>query len=240
MAQSKRRARKSGRLSKALRADLSQYALAAAAAGMGILAASNPAQAQIVFTPANQEIGPNQKLFIDFNHDGLTDLIISENPNRSGRIFSGNSVKALPHSGGGVKQGYGEGFAQALSRGARIGPGEFFLPKRAIIEQTYSVYYRGSWLGGGNYYLGVRFPIDGKTHYGWARLDVTWGISVVLSGYAYETQPDIPINAGQTGAEEYVEPSSEVSPTPRSAEKATVGALALGVPGIGIWRRAEP
>jgi hypothetical protein len=201
--------------------------LAASAAGVSVLAASQPAQAQIVYTPANQQLGPNQKLSIDFNHDGLADLIIRESPNQCCGLYSGNSVRALPHSGGGVKQGYGEGFAQALSEGAKIGPGAFFLPKRAIIEQTYSIYYRGSWLSEGtSYYLGVRFPIDGKMHYGWARLEVTWGIDVQLSGYAYETQADKPINAGQTGSDENMNFPGDSRA--RSDREASLGALALG------------
>lgn len=216
---------------------LTGYVLAAGAAGVSILTTPPQADAQIVFTPANIEIGLNQKVLIDFNHDGVTDLIITEVPFDS-RGNSGNSLKALPHSGGGVKQGYGEGFAQALSHGARIGPGEFFLPKKAIIEQTYSIYYQGSWLNQGNHYLGVRFPINGEMHCGWVRMSVTFGIGAVISGFAYETQPNTPINAGQVGTEGQTDSAGEVSY--ESIGKMTLGALALGTQGLDLWRTPQP
>ena len=50
-------------------------------------------------------------------------------------------------------------------------------------------------------YLGLMFQINGETHYGWALLSVEntkKGLLVKLSGYAYETTPGTPINAGQT------------------------------------------
>jgi hypothetical protein len=103
-----------------------------------------------------------------------------------------------------------------------------------MVAETYYVYYFGSWFGNGTHYLGVRFPIDGKMHYGWARLEVTWAITVTMTGFAYEIQPDTPIDAGQTGAYENAEPA-DVSPAHRSARN-TLGALALGAGGLGVWR----
>jgi hypothetical protein len=52
-------------------------------------------------------------------------------------------------------------------------------------------------------YLGLEFQINGETHYGWARLSVKWNhrehlLSVGLTGFAYETEPNTPILAGQT------------------------------------------
>jgi hypothetical protein len=66
----------------------------------------------------------------------------------------------------------------------------------------------GPWVGKGkgvrNRYLGLKFVIHGKVHYGWARLSVTLGhhrqyddVSGTLTGYAYETIPNKPIIAGQ-------------------------------------------
>jgi hypothetical protein len=232
--------RKQAGLPKSVLHQLSLYVTAASAAGVGLLASSQPVQAQVVFTPANQQIGPNQKLSIDFNHDGLTDLILREIPYQWNGPYHGNSVRALPHSGGGIKQGYGQGFAQAMSRGARIGPKEFFLEDWAIIARTYSIYYNGSWTGVTDHYLGVRFLIDGKLHYGWARLNVSnWGITVTLTGYAYQTQPGVSIAAGQTGLEDDDEAANEIPAVHQSAEKATLGALALGADSLKIWRQEE-
>jgi len=91
--------RKPTELSSLLNRNLSRYTLTASAAAVSLLAARR-AEAQIVYTPANESIyGPHQKLSLDLNHDGLPDLIISELPFHSGSIFAGNSVRALPHGG---------------------------------------------------------------------------------------------------------------------------------------------
>jgi hypothetical protein len=93
----------------------------------------------------------------------------------------------------------------------------------------------------------LKFSIHGKTHYGWARFEEHFGkgnppgISVLLNGYAYETIPDKPIIAGQTKGTEDSDfkqsnPTSQTLPTP---EPATLGALAMGAPGLSIWRRKE-
>ena len=54
-------------------------------------------------------------------------------------------------------------------------------------------------------YLGLKFQIKGKTHYGWARLNVEVSkttITATLTGYAYETIPNKPILAGKTSRPE--------------------------------------
>ncbi len=55
----------------------------------------------------------------------------------------------------------------------------------------------GPWLNVKNRYLGLKFIIKGKDHFGWARLTTTGRIAL-LTGYAYETIPNKPIIAGKT------------------------------------------
>jgi hypothetical protein len=96
-------------------------------------------------------------------------------------------------------------------------------------------------------YLGISFLINGETHYGWARLNVRYSSSgrdmaALLSGYAYQTQPNEPIVAGATGTgnpnSESIEPTSEMFTAPAmDAKPATLGALALGSAGLDVWRR---
>ena len=99
----------------------------------------------------------------------------------------------------------------------------------------------GPWLGVQNRYLGLKFIIRGKFHYGWARLSAD-GNGEILSGYAYQTIPDKPIIAGKTHGEDDIDPGSGASltsPVPDIPEPASLGALALGAPGLSIWRRKE-
>ena len=64
-----------------------------------------------------------------------------------------------------------------------------------------SYYCEGKWNGVNNRYLGLKFTIQGKVHFGWARFNVScnkFKISALLTGYAYETIPNKPIVTGIT------------------------------------------
>ncbi len=54
-----------------------------------------------------------------------------------------------------------------------------------------------NWKDNGESYLGLKFDINGKQHYGWARLDVTSAFQWVIKDYAYNATPNSPILAGQ-------------------------------------------
>jgi hypothetical protein len=99
------------------------------------------------------------------------------------------------------------------------------------------------WFNVKDRYLGFKFQIGGKTHYGWARLNARLQgskITLVLTGYAYETIPGKAIIAGQTkGSENAGGAESIATPTASTDESATLGALAMGAPGLSIWRRKE-
>ena len=69
-------ARKTGKLRQSAQHDLTVYALAAGAAGVGVLALAQPSTAEIIYTSAHQTIRPNHRFAIDLNHDGITDFTI--------------------------------------------------------------------------------------------------------------------------------------------------------------------
>ena len=83
----------------------------------------------------------------------------------------------------------------------------------------YSGYFgaNGPWVGLENHYLGLAFVIDGKTHFGWARLSVNGYYCPCIGGYAYETEPGKAIIAGDEGSSA----NAEIVP-------GSLGALALG------------
>ena len=82
-------------------------------------------------------------------------------------------------------------------------------------------------------------------YYGWARLSVKalkrrFTLTATLTGFAYETIPGKPIIAGQTkGPDEDRNDLGPASLTAPTWKPATLGALALGAPGLTIWRRDE-
>lgn len=45
-------------------------------------------------------------------------------------------------------------------------------------------------------YLGLKFLINGSTHFGWARMDVTSATEWTIKDYAYKSTPNTPIFAG--------------------------------------------
>jgi hypothetical protein len=242
---------------------LNKYALAASAAGVGALALAQAAEAKIVYVPAYHVIGKNSSFRIDLNHDGIADLIV-HNDQFVSKSRRSNFIGADPQApSGGIMQTdtimYFASFA-ALKRGARVGYGaDFVLPQKGhgiLVAQctsargtnsappcygeTYNVL--GDWRNVKNRYLGVKFLINGLlTHYGWVRLSVVvsrkpFKATAVLTGYAYETIPGKAIIAGATKGPDEAEPTALNTPTP---EPATLGMLALGAPGLSIWRRRE-
>jgi hypothetical protein len=193
------------RLSDSVHHQLNLYALAASAAGVGILACLQPAEAKIVYTKAHHVIGPNHSYPLDLNHDGKTDFSLRNLHQTSGTVVSGG-LSAVPAAVNGVEGIHTRlrPWAYALKGGAVIGPRQPFHATRMVsirIEDS-AHYSYGSWLNVSNRYLGLKFKIGGKFHYGWARLSVVVDqrahITATLTGYAYETIPNKPVVAGKT------------------------------------------
>lgn len=67
---------KTANLSESVHQQLNMYALAAGAAGVGLLASAQPSAAKIVYTHVHKVIGPNSQLGLDLNHDGIVDFSI--------------------------------------------------------------------------------------------------------------------------------------------------------------------
>jgi hypothetical protein len=87
--------------------------------------------------------------------------------------------------------------------------------------------HSGSWQESTNRFVGLQFLIDGKVHYGWARLSVNIGhpqkLTATLTGYAYETIP-----------------GKAIVIKPPSVEPPSLGQLARGADAIASWRSSRP
>lgn len=160
----------------------------------------------------------------------------------TGRAGTG-ALAILPSKRNEVLQA--QGSALALPAGFGIGPGAHrfegeFLFMAAMFQTDGSLVTWGPWAHVKNRYLGLKFQTKGQTHFGWARLSTKIGFggaTGILTGYAYETIPNKAIIAGKThGPDE--EPGSASLKT-RTSESATLGMLALGAPGLSIWRRED-
>jgi hypothetical protein len=225
--------RRTANLPKSLQQQLNTYAVAASAAGVSLLALVQPSEARILYTKAHRVIGFDSDYKLDLNHDGKADFIIYHNAHVSD---SGHASSLSVSAASSALKNEAEGtvggrslLAAALERGARIPKNRF--SHRALMAYACTAifctkydYNRGKWINVTNRYLGLKFRIHGKTHYGWARLTVQVQypatIAATLTGYAYETIPNKPIKAGQT----------------HDRDETTLGHLATGASAIPVWR----
>jgi hypothetical protein len=148
-----------------------------------------------------------------------------------------------------VKDSTGAYWGAALRYGAKIQRGDRFYTGNVRLGRVgtaggSNTSWFGPWFNGGkgvkDRYLGLKFKIKGRLHFGWARMTVTITknrFTATLTGYAYETIPGKGIVAGRTNGADDGEQSqaTPVTPTPDP----TLGALAMGAPGLYIWRRKE-
>ncbi len=225
------------------------YSAAATAAGVGLLAASPNAEAKIVYTAANMTIPVNTGLVsFDLNNDGIPDFAFYNSTYFGGRRFPLGLYRAdlaidplNPANEVWTVESQSVGCAAALPAGAKVGPGAPFQPNTAPMWQDAGDYTnqfsaRCPWHEKRHgAFLGLKFVINGQTHYGWAH--VTQGTTTVLNGYAYETVPNQAIDTGKTsGPASIAEMDGATLPAPQPA---TLGMLAQGSRGLVLWRRPE-
>jgi len=249
------KSRQSVRLSESLRSKLDMYGRAAAATGIGIAALSSLSHAEVVYTPAHKEIG-RKGVAIDFNHDGIADVVIAANLNF---YADGGGMVVYSHE---MNRGFGTSrgeFVSLLPLGYTVGPNSarfklggassnYPKPKKFFYyceansggRSCVGPWYQTAGVSGS--YVGFQFVIDGQIHYGWARikLQVTgphFQVAAYLTGYAYETIPNKPIVTGNTGgaAESSKKESGTSANLTRSS--ATLGLLSAGAPALPLWRR---
>jgi hypothetical protein len=192
--------------------NLCSYATAAAAAGVGILAFAQSAQAKVIYTPTHKKIGNNVAIPLDLNNDGKADFNLSQRFTwtSSGEVINGSILAVAIRSENGV-MGHSLNYfryASALGGGVYIGPKKKFLLGKGLVafgasdpESGGSICI-GDWVNVKHHYLGLKFVINKEVHFGWARLNescVHGDNTAVLTGYAYETISNKPIIAGDEG-----------------------------------------
>lgn len=211
---------------------------------MGLLAAAPSAKADIVYTSTNILLTsspfPGTVTGIDLNGDGINDFSfrhwIQTNLWYSFKSFE---YAFLGPGGRGIVLG-------PLASGSEIGPGNNFgqggLLKGFVLSNGTGHCY-GAWAVyptipcrgfDSKGFLGLEFSISGETHYGWVEVSLvnplvaagkpSLYLGDTVIGYAYETNPNEPIRAGQTS---------------EGPEPGTLGLLALGSLGLGHWRRRK-
>jgi len=224
----KQTSRKSSNLSGSLQRQLNAYALAASAAGVAVLALAQPAESKIVYTKTHHVIGAGGTYHLSLDHKG-TDFVIYE----QGNPFSGPNHLQVEGLGDNAVQGSyataNSPRAAALHKGSAVSSKRAFLGnKKGAVMAEFTCSGTCGFLGGSwapwmnpNGYLGLKFQIDKKFHYGWAHVIVRFPtrmfINATVTGYAYETIPNKPIIAGKTKGPDVI-----------TLEPNSLGALAAG------------
>ena len=203
----------------------------AVAAGAGLVMAGQPASASVIYTPANTPVLPNTTVTLNLDHNAVNDFNINHSAGSwtlldtfgwaalwASGAQPGNSIRG--------SESYASNFnASCCSLGNSSGS---FTPS-ALMAGMWGGSAQGPFVNVTDGYLGLKFDINGATHYGWARFDVsTSGINTIdatLTGYAYESLAGAPVHIG--GYDTVV------------PEPGTLGLLALGFLGLGAWRRRK-
>lgn len=240
-----------------VRQRLHPYTLAAAAAGVTMLALAPPGEAEIIYTPANQQISPGGEggslhYALDLTGDGTTDFDLVVYSQGFGSGIYGTLWVSPWQTGNAVAAVFAEKFigdAKALPSGRLIGPRTKWGSQNILVMESGFISSHnlpggrcfGPWKNKQNRYLGLKFLISGEVHYGWAELSVycfsyhSHGIGGELTGYAYETIPNKAIKAGQ---EQETEDSAEQSDTSLLSQP-TLGHLAQGARALRLWRQNQ-
>jgi hypothetical protein len=215
------------------------YALAAS---IGAILVPSEAAAKVVYTPIYAHtIDPIQGISIDLDHNGIVDFVVASSN------FSGvNTVSVRPSVTGNQllsTLSHGEPAAAALRPGAYIGTGAKFAANANYMAFSYQCadFQGGPWAYARGRYLGLKFIIRGNVHYGWARLNVG-RCGTAMTGFAYETIPNRPIQAGLTQSSDDMGtfvPQTLLREDSPALKPATLGLLAQGASGLLAWRRQE-
>jgi hypothetical protein len=238
--------RTSGRTAGSIKDQLEKrwLAYAVVSTGAAMLAFPSEANAEIVFTPANITL-TNGTLHLDINHDGLEDFVlVDRSVSRSCCFYT--RILSVRGPGSNLIVG-GHGSAGALHSGSIIGPGLAFQGGHVKIASGFndsnSFFIVGGHFANTNQrYLGLKFTISGQVHFGWvgfSRVTVTENgslpvVDATLRGFAYETEPDKPIAAGQrSGLADLIPGVQQLGAQP------TLECLASGWAGMSIWRKDE-
>jgi hypothetical protein len=205
MARAKGRNRPASRptvqLSATLDKGLLGYASAAAAAGVGVLALTQSAQAKVVFTPSHILIPDDASVSIDLNHDGVADFSFSFFSNTSRRaavrppragirhrgdarppasigVFQLTAWPAQPGNAiGAITSFTGDLCAAELQPGRLVSTYKNFATGHLQMNRFVFTFsgvgtYQGPWQENKGGYLGLKFMINGEIHYGWAHISV--------------------------------------------------------------------
>jgi len=229
---------KSRKLTANQSARLSAYFVAGVAASM---AAASEAEAAIVYFPVDpaKVVGPNVGDFITFSSINLQDATYQYN-----QYFITNPAFTLFLEAQSNVWGFGNNDITFAIVGPLPPPPGYYSDYAAIRfnlndpisgslvfgNQAKDMKLANGWLPGTTGYVGLQMDLGGQLHYGWARLNYGLNIDdpVTISGFAFQSDPNVTILAGDTGG--------GPAPIPEPGTWAAAALLAGGA-AFARWRK---
>ena len=161
------------------------------------------ASGQIVFTDIDPDFtsGVGESFAIDFDGNGTNDITIFQdeltfvnngNPITAPRIRIDTEAIAFENNG--------YTYTSNLPQGESISPnGDFIANVDLCLGYGYAYSFcHENQQESGDSLVGIRFDIEGSTHYGWIEFGNVTGNQYEVLSYAYESTPDMGIFAGNT------------------------------------------
>ncbi len=213
---------------------LLSYMLAA-----GTVLAASTAQSEVIFTPNHTTLSTGI-YEIDVDQDGTYDFAFSANSYFSSRGQDRRLTAAgLNPSASMVDLRVG-GAVAALRGQEGIKPSNYFRATGSMAG-TSDGFRFGVWQNVRDRYVGVKFLIGGQVHFGWIGFRAVsvsgGGTNAAFFGYAYETVPNKPIRAGDTGSLQVTEVTPEANLPAKPVEQTTLALMATGFSAMPEVRR---
>ena len=207
-----------------------------------------PAAAEIVVTQTHVVLIGNSNPFT-IELDGTTEFTLKIR----GQGLYYNKFNVSAASGAGMVGHGRSNQVAALKFGAPIGTADQFEAGKQTLASAFICRFSSCTDGTGgpfanvtDRFLGLKFKLSGQVYYGWAGFSKViagdGGVTVFLTAYAYQTEPNTLIYAGQSSdspRESRLLPGNGTAPNAAKLQPATLGVLALGSLGLDVWRKRE-
>ncbi len=237
------------KLSEPILQQLNLYALAAGAAGAGFLAISQPLRAEVVFTPTHVRLA-NGQVPIDLNNDGTADFFLINHSKGGSCCLYSRTLSVAGGYVGGIQNGViGVAlWANALKAGQAIGPRQQF---------GYAHFKMANAFNDSNSFFFINGPSQHDKSLPRSAFQGEWRDALRLGAVQYREswiRRRRPSGCGNPDRLRLSSmPTRQSSPVKRrpigrlgesialqASHTASLGLLALGAPGLDIWRRDNP
>lgn len=179
---------------KNLDAKLAMYSLTA----IGVIAMSEDATSQIFYTDVHEDMqmGDTSSFIFDIDEDKFHDLMVFQAFSATAQMVMAQRAKDTEILG---KSAGDYMYPLALDANFQLDT----INNDWRIRDFGTMNFQGSgaygyWQGVTDKYIGLKLKINGKPHFGWARLDVAKNAkSFIVKDYAFEFTPGKPIKTGE-------------------------------------------